>query len=57
VPLATGGLGAAQPKDTWFPEGEGCLRGKRTSPRRKSDPWPRETGGYGKRHERSLTTP
>ena len=41
------GSGAAQPKDTWSPEGEGCLREKRTTLER-SLLRPRETGGAGK---------
>ena len=39
--------GGAQPKDTWSPEGEGCLREKRTTLERSLLP-PRETGGAGK---------
>ena len=41
------GSGAAQPKDTWSPGGEGCPREKRTTLKR-SLLWPRETGGAGK---------
>ena len=41
------GSGAAQPKDTGSPEGEGCLREKRTTLER-SLLRPRETGGAGK---------
>jgi hypothetical protein len=39
-------VGDAQPKDTWSPEGEGCLREKRTTLKR-SLLLPRETGGAG----------
>ena len=39
--------GAAQPKDTWSPGGEGCPREKRTTLKR-SLLLPRETGGAGK---------
>lgn len=39
-------IGDAQPKDTWSPEGEGCLREKRTTLKRSLLP-PRETGGAG----------
>ena len=39
-------LGDAQPKGTWSPEGEGCLREKRTTLKR-SLLLPRETGGAG----------
>jgi hypothetical protein len=41
------GLGAAQPKDTRSPGGEGCPREKRTTLKR-SLLRPRETGGAGK---------
>ena len=41
------GSGAAQPKDTRSPGGEGCPREKRTTLER-SLLWPRETGGAGK---------
>jgi hypothetical protein len=39
-------IGGAQPKDTWSPEGEGCLREKRTTLER-SLLLPRVTGGVG----------
>ena len=40
-------IGDAHPKVTWSPEGEGCLREKRTTLKRSLLP-PRETGGAGK---------
>ena len=46
-------FGGAQPKATWFPEGEGCLREKRTTLKR-SLLSPRETGGAGKGSEAVL---
>lgn len=45
--------GGAQPKGTWSPEGEGCLREKRTTLKR-SLLMPRETGGAGKGKEAVL---